>query len=285
MPEPKLVGEIIAEMLTRKSTHPLHALPPMHPPDQTPYTVHSKAGISPEEIDLDIFGELPEFNPDPVAPQCKDNSARPETEPRQNDRNSRRSPGKPGDPWPEPKSPRLGPKPGEPGYDPPVFQRQRERARQEGKARMLLFIQCIAKGMSIRETAETIGVHPQYARQVMWSKLKALALSDWTSPEEKERIASMIVDFLLTVLTTAKEKIGESAAYGAVVVATVKELRESLGIDLTGKSNGEGKTDDLDALAEQIREAMPALLGHHEHIARIKQRQLESKALDAINAD
>lgn len=173
------------------------------------------------------------------------------------------------------------PKKGEKGFDPRVFRWQRERAKVCAKARLVRFIEGISARMSIKEAALFAGVHPHHARQHYWPKLKAMALEEWTEPEERERIAHMIVAGFKEVYGKSMDMLnaGEGAAYGAVAISALKELRDTLGINMTGESGDVGKTDSLESLAESIRESMPALIGHHEHIARIKARQLAGEAV------
>jgi hypothetical protein len=165
------------------------------------------------------------------------------------------------------------------GKDSLRLRRYRERNAQGAKVAFMKFMDGIKDRKTIKEAAIAAGVHPHYAYQHLWPKLKALNMTDWYAPEERERIAGIVADSLLHVLKVAVDNVGEHAAYGAVAISAAKELRDTFGLDLTGKVAGEGKTDDLEALGEQIRAAMPALMGHHEHIARIKQRQLEKQGL------
>lgn len=244
--------------------------------------------ISLEDIDLDIFDDPPAFEPEAAEPQCIDTEAVEVTgsEGQESDqkqavnpkpKKTYPSPGKPGDPWP--RKERDGPMPKEAGYDPPAFARQRERAKEAAKLRLMSFMSHVGKGKSIKAAAEAIGVHPHYAKTVMWPKVKALALTDWASPEEKEALTELVMGTYVETLVEAKEKVREHAAYGAVIVGIGKELREIIGIDFTAGKDGESKSEDLEALGEQIREAMPALMGHHDHLARIKQRQLERRGV------
>ena len=147
------------------------------------------------------------------------------------------------------------------------------------KYRLLKFSQSIANRRTIREAAEDVGVSYGWARRNLWPSVKQMALADFTSAEEKENLAQMVVESMIHVLLVARDNVGKHAAYGAVVVAVSKEMREIFGIDLSGKGDDKSKVTDMDALGEEIRAAMPTLIAHHEHIARIKQRQLERQGL------
>lgn len=192
------------------------------------------------------------------------------------------SPGKRGEPWPHvTKNPRPGPAPGEPGWDPPMFKFARARKTVQGRITMAKFMDCMTRKMSLKDAALEIGVSYTYVKAYLWPKLKEMAMADYTDPAEKERIAHLVVTSMQNLLTKALDKVSEHAAYGAVAIGAAKELRECLGLEFSGAAAGDDQTLDLESLGAQIRDAMPALMDHHDHIAKIKQRQLEAQAIES----
>lgn len=226
-----------------------------HTPSEITPFIHQEV-VSVEDIDLDILDDPPTFESAFDGIQCDDiPQAETEAETAEEKADKRKMKGR----------------------DPKHFRDQRERKRQAGKVTMLKFMDAIATGVSIREAAKIVGVHPDYALQYLWPKLKAIALTDWSSPEERERIADVILSGMLHVLQVSRDNVAQHAAYGAVYISAAKELLQALGIDLSGKASGGDKPEDLEVLAEEIRGAMPALMGHHEHIAKIKERQIQGR--------
>ena len=121
----------------------------------------------------------------------------------------------------------------------------------------------VFKGMPLKDVARQVGRHYRYVCLVWQGVVKECAGDDKLPEAHKAAVRAYCDRHLRKVIEESQGLIGEAAAYGAVVVAGVKQLAELHGLKAE-EIAPEGMS--LEQVGEQVRVVSPLLIDKIEKV-------------------